>query len=107
MALRIGNPLTQHLIAAANAEHGATPPRMGNDVMIPTLCAQESEIAKGRFGPEQKHDIRVPGDGRARRHEEKVDIRLLPQGIRIIEIGHAGEHGRSDAYPSLPGSLPA
>ena len=44
-AVRIGDAVPQHLIAAAQAEHMSAAATMGEQVDIPALRAQEIEIA--------------------------------------------------------------
>src|ERR1700730_2943099 len=58
-AIRIGNSLAEHLIAAAEPENTATAADMGLDVDVPALCAQEGEIGDGGFAAGQDNNLGI------------------------------------------------
>mmetsp|Transcript_4896 Transcript_4896/g.15809 ORF Transcript_4896/g.15809 Transcript_4896/m.15809 type:complete len:370 (+) Transcript_4896:2614-3723(+) len=99
--LRVGNPAAQHLIAAAQAEHGPPPSHMGEDIDLPSFAPQKGHIGQSRLRSGQ-HDHRRIGDRLARRDHHQLDTRFEAQGIEIVEIGDArGNRAGNDEVVSL------
>ena len=90
-ALRIGNAPSQHLIAAADAEHAAAAAQVRHEIDVPALPAQEIEIGTGRFRPRQDDQVRIARNGPARRQHGDPRPRFLHQRIEIVEIGDPRE----------------
>ena len=61
-AFRIGDAASQHLIAAADAEHMPAAAMMRRYVDVPALRAQESKVAAGRFRAGKDDERGISGD---------------------------------------------
>ena len=93
---RIGEAAAEHLVAAAQAEHVAAAARMRLDVDVPTLLAQEREVADGRFRARQDDDIGVARDRLSGTDELEPHARLHAERIEIVEIRDARQHRHDD-----------
>jgi hypothetical protein len=93
---RIGDPAAKHLVSAANPQHRAAAPVMGEDVDVPALRAQERHVGNRRFRSRQHDQRGMGGDRRAGRNHRHLHLRLLPQGIEIVEIGDARQDRAGD-----------
>ena len=100
--LRIVDRLSQHLIAAADAQNMAAAPDMGDQIHVPPLIAQEAEVTDGRFGPRNHHEIGVARDGTSRPQHGQAHAGLGRHRIEIVEICDARQ-GQADHMQSLPG----
>jgi hypothetical protein len=97
--VRIGNPMAEHLIAAADAEDLSTMPVMGQEVDIPAFPAQEGQIGERRLRPWEDHHGCVARQWFARPHQKQLDRGLQPQRVEIVEIGDVGEGRHRDLDP--------
>jgi len=99
-AIWITNLPAQHLVPPTNAQNMPAAPDMGGKINVPALRPQISQIAARGFGSRQNHQPRIPRNGFARAHHDKVDTGFGLQRIKIIEIGNARESkaGDRDAF---------
>ncbi len=90
---------SQHLVAAADAEHHAAAPRVCLEVDLPAAAAQRVEVGDGGFRARQNDEIGIGGNGLAEREKFDLDIRLQAQRIEVVEVGDAriGEHDDAHA----------
>ncbi len=80
---------TQHLEAAAEAQHETAAPGVGLQVDIPALAAQRREIGHCGFRARDNDQPALGGDDLARIDEGDGDTRFVTQRVEIIEIGDA------------------
>ena len=92
-AVRIGDGLAQHLIAAAEAQHVAAAADMRVDVDVPALRPQKGEIADGRFGAGKNDEVGIRPESARPAGRRQFDAGLEAQRIEIVEIGDAGSTG--------------
>ena len=105
---RILDPLPQHLIAAAQPQHGAAPPYMGLDVDIPPFRPQGGKVAQRRLAARQHHQIGVAGKRLARLQHAQIDVGLGRERVEIVEIGEPRQprHCHPDRPPHLARARP-
>ena len=87
---------SEHLIAAADAEHVAAAPAMSFDVDVPAGLAQRGEVGDGRLGAGQDDEVGVvPGSGSPGRRKIEFHAGLERERVEVVEVGDAriGEHG--------------
>ena len=97
--MRVAHPASEHLVAAAESEHPAAGAGVRDDVVIPALGAQEGEVAEGRLGAHEQHDVGIAGQRGARRHEFEVHGRFHAQRVGVVEVGDAREPRGHDPNP--------
>ena len=73
---------------------------MGLQVNIPSLLEEEGEIANCGFRSRQDHHIGIARKRLAGRHEPDLHVRLLGEGIEIVEIGDPGDDRNGDLQPA-------
>ena len=70
---------------------------MRDEIDVPALIADESEIGERRFGPRQDDKVDFGGDGRSRRYPNDVDVGFGDQRIKIVEVGNKRQLQYCDA----------
>ena len=92
----IGDAPAQHLVAAAEAHHPAAAPDVRLDVERPALGVQCFEVAAGRLAARQQHEVGIPRQRAARRHEVEHGVGLGAEGVEIVGIRDAWQAGHGD-----------